>query len=64
MINDKEKYTCFYLLLNITWGLTVPRTLAALAANTAQNNFLEQSLFPDFQFLQEVEPVGKLKLIG
>ena len=54
MINDKEKYTCFYLLLNITWGLTVPRTLAALAANTAQNNFLEQSLFPDFQFLQEV----------
>ena len=27
-------------------GLTVPLTSAALIANTAQNNILEQSLFP------------------
>ena len=52
------------LLLNIIGRLTLPLTLAALTANTVQNNFLEQSLFPDFQFLQEVEPTGKLQLIG
>ena len=52
------------LLLDITWGLIVPLTLPALTANTAQNNFPEQSLFPNFQFLQEVEPIGKLELIG
>ena len=52
------------LLLDITWRLAVLLTLIALATNTVQKKFLEQSLFPDFQFLQEVEPIGKLELIG
>ena len=39
-------YPMWALLLDITRGLTVPLTMAALRVNTAQNNFLEQSLFP------------------